>query len=210
MLRRFLLGIMVVSLASMAWAGVPDLNVSTASIPDGAAGSSVFVLPNAAGIGFDEAFAPGGVEVDATITLTLIDTQGDPIFLFPFEDLWLESSNGSLSYCAGGTAADQSTDANGETTWSNPVAGGVNNDLFTGTETVVVMVAGSPLSSIGPAILFNSADQNGDLVVNLSDISRFTAVLNGAYNFAGDFNNDGIVNLSDIVRMTAGIGTVCN
>lgn len=210
MLRRFLLGIMVVSLASLAWAGVPDLVVSTATSPAHPAGASVWALPNGLGVGFDEAFASGGAAVDATITLTLIDTNGDPIFLYPFEDLWLETSGGGLNYCPGGTVADASTDVNGQTTWTNPVLGGG----YSLGETTQVYVAGSPLAGGGLNITFNSADLNGDLTVNLSDISGFTQVLGGNYTnypkYAGDFNNDNVINLSDIVRMTAGIGTHCN
>jgi len=205
-----LLGIMVVSLASLAWAGVPDLNLSTATIPAGAAGASVFTLPNGGGVGFDAAFAAGAVVVDATITLTLIDTNGDPIFQYPFEDMWLETSADGLTYCANGTAADASTDINGITHWTNPVLGGG----YSIGETVNVYIAGSPLAGGGLNLTFNSADINGDLSVNLSDIAAFTQVLGGNYvnnpKYAGDFNNDNVINLSDIVRMTAGIGTHCN
>lgn len=210
MLRRFLLGIVVVSLASLAWAGVPDLTVSTATIPAGSAGASVWALPNGQGVGFDAAFAVGGGSVDATITLTLIDTNGDPIFLYPFEDLWLQTSGGGLVYCANGTAADASTDINGITHWTNPVLGGG----YSNGETVQVYVAGSPLAGGGLNITFNSADISGDLTVNLTDIAFFTQILGGNYTnnpkYAGDFNNDNVINLSDIVRMTAGIGTHCN
>ena len=206
MLRRFLLGILVVSLANLAWAGVPDLGLSTAVIPDGAAGASVFALPNGLGSSLDEAFADGGATVDATITLTLVDSNGDGIFLYPFQDLWLETSDNGLAYCNGGTDADASTDENGQTTWTNPVNGGGCSD----GELVEIYVAGSPLSGAGLDITFNSADLNGDLAVNLADIVTFTQVLNGDYDYCADFNNDGAINLADIVRMTGGIGAACN
>jgi hypothetical protein len=204
-----LLGILVVSLASLAWAGVPDLAASTATSPAHPAGASVWVLPDGHGVSFDEAFAAGGAYTDATITLTLIDTEGDPIFLYPFEDLWLQTSGGGLSYCPGGTAADGSTDINGQTTWTNPVNGGG----YSLGETVRVYVAGSPLAGGGLNITFNSADINGDLVVNTSDVVYFTQILNANYvnnpKYAGDFNNDNQITLSDVVRMTAGLGTHC-
>jgi hypothetical protein len=204
-----LLGIFVVSMASLAWAGVPDLNLSTATIDPAANGASVFNIPNGAGVGFDEAFL-GGAPVDATITVTLIDTQGDPIFLYPFEDLWLETSLGGLAYCSGGTAADASTDEMGMTTFSNPLAAGG----YTPGESTVVLVAGAPLAGGGLDITYNSPDINGDLTVNLSDIVAFTTLLGGDFGthplYAGDFNDDGTLNLSDIVRMTSGIGAACN
>jgi len=209
MLRRFLLGIMVVSLASLAWAGVPDLTLSTATSPAHPAGASVWVLPNGEGIPFDQAYDSSGNVTDATITLTLLDTNGDAIYLYPFEDLWLQTSGGGLVYCAGGTVADGSTDINGQTTWTIPLRAGGHTE----GETTQVYVAGSPLNGSGLNITYNSADLNGDLQVNLADITGFTQVLNGNYanypKYAGDFNNDDSINLSDAVRMTAGNGTHC-
>ncbi|MEZ4386502.1 MAG: hypothetical protein R3D98_02780 [Candidatus Krumholzibacteriia bacterium] len=199
-----MLGALVVSLASIAWAGVPDLNTSTASIDPAANGASVFNLPNGAGVALDQAFGVGGT-VDATITLTLIDTTGDPIFGYPFEDLWLETSLGGLTFCDGGTAADASTDIDGMTTWSNPLAAGGNS----AGETTRVIVAGAPLAGAGLSLTFNSADINGDLIVNLSDVATFTQAL-ATYTYDADFNNDGIINLSDVARFTQGIGTSCN
>jgi hypothetical protein len=203
-----LLGILVVSLASLAWAGVPDLVESTAAIAPEAVGASMFNTPNANGSPFTAAFGGGGF-VDATITLTLIDTEGLEIFLYPFEDLWLESSGGGLAFCSGGTVADASTDELGQTTWTNPLAAGG----YSPGETTVIMVAGAPLTT-QLDITYNSADINGDLVVNLPDIVAFTQLLGGDYNthpkYAGDFNNDDQINLPDIVRMTGGIGTSCN
>ena len=101
MLRRFLLGALVLSLASFAVAGVPDLNASTATFDPSAEGASIYVVPNGTGAAFTEAKAPGGATVDATITVTLIDTAGDPIFLYPFEDLYLQTSGGGLVACQG-------------------------------------------------------------------------------------------------------------
>ena len=208
MLRRFLLGILVVSLASLAWAGVPDLVESDAEIAAEAVGASMFNTPNANGSDFTQAFGAGGF-VDATITLTLIDTDGLAIFLYPFEDLWLETSAGGLKFCSGGTVADQSTDELGQTTWTNALAAGG----YSPGETTNIMVAGAPLTTTLD-IIYNSADINGDLVVNLPDIVAFTQLLGGDYSthplYAGDFNNDGQINLPDIVRMTGGIGTACN
>jgi hypothetical protein len=200
-----LLGALVLSVASLAWAGVPDLSASTAEIDAAAANASIYVLPNGAGSAFTEAFGSDGSSVDATITLTLVDTAGDPIFGYPFEDLWLETSADGLAFCEGGTAADVSTDINGQTTWTNPLAAGGN----TIGETTQVIVAGAPLAGAGLPLIYKSADMNGDLVVNLSDIVNFTPMLT-TYDAAGDFNNDGAVNLSDIVRFTPGLGTSCN
>ena len=205
MLRRFLLGIMVVSLASLAWAGVPDLTLSTASIDPAANGASVYVIPNGQGVGFDEAFL-GGNQVDATITLTLVDSDTNPIFGYPFEDLWLGTTADGLVACPGGTTADGSTDELGQTEWQNPLRAGGSS----AGEATLVYVAGTALAGGGIDLTYNSADLNGDLQVNLSDVVPFTQDLTGGTNpYRSDFNNDGVVNLSDIVRFTPAVGAIC-
>ena len=57
---------------------------------------------------------------------------------------------------------------------------------------------------------FNSADINGDLSVNLTDIVAFSQAMTGGYAYYADFNNDGSLNLSDIVRLAGGNGVSCN
>jgi hypothetical protein len=205
MLRRFLLGALVMSLASFAVAGVPDLNASTASIDASAIGASIYVVPNATGADFSAASAPGGATVDATITLTLVDTGGDPIFAYPLEDLWLETSGGSLVYCEGGTNADAATDIDGQTTFSDPLAAGGS----TFGETTRVMVAGAALAGAGLNLIFNSTDMNGDLLVNLTDVASFIPLL-GSTTYAGDYNYDGIVNLTDVAKLIQANGASCN
>jgi len=204
MLRRFLLGALVLSLASFAVAGVPDLNASTASIDASAEGASVYVVPNGTGAGFDEAYAPGGAIVDATISVTLIDTNGDFLFLYPVEDLWLETSGGGLVACEGGATADAATDINGETQFQNPMNAGGNSF----GEITQVMVAGAALGAT-VNLVYNSADINGDLLVNLSDVTAFTQMLS-EYSWDGDFNYDGLVNLADVTRFVQAIGVSCN
>lgn len=204
MLRRFLLGALVMSLASFAVAGVPDLNASTATIDASANGASVFVVPNGLGEPLTSAYLDGGDVVDATITLTLIDTAGDPIFLYPFEDLWVATSGGSLGFCSGGTNPDQSTDVNGQTTFTGPFAAGGN----TFGETAQVIVAGAALAGAGLDLVFNSPDFNGDLAVTISDIGTFTPLIGGTA-FEADFNRDGVVGISDIGRFVPAIGSGC-
>ncbi len=203
-LTGFLLGVLVVSMASMAWAGIPDLTLSSATA--GASGASVFCLPNGQGNSFDLAKDGSGNTVDATIHLTLLDSNGDPIALYPFEDLWLQTSANGLVACANGTAADASTDAAGLTQWQNPLFAGGNS----GGETVNVYVAGSPLNHPGMNILFNSADIDGSLTVNLGDVTLFADLYNNSPNaFDGDFYYDGVINLGDITLMAFGNGTMC-
>jgi hypothetical protein len=201
MVRRKLMGLLVCSLvlgmASLSWAGVPDLDMSNVAT---AAGSqvSVFSTPQGLGDSLDDCMAyPGILHVDATVTLTLLDQFGSPIFGYPYTDMWIESSSKSISVCAGGSTADRDTDINGVTVFTQPMfAGGSGAGL-------IIMINGQGLNRPPLDFKFNSPDISGDRVVNISDFSVFTADYNGTYNYRSDYSWDGILNLSDLVRFSA-------
>ncbi|MDD5719104.1 MAG: hypothetical protein PHQ53_05400 [Candidatus Krumholzibacteria bacterium] len=198
MFRRFLLGIMVVSLASLAWANVPDPDNSTAVTAS--PGAAMTVLPNAGGMAFTQARL-GGAVVDATITLTLLDESMNPVFGYPFDDIWLESSAGGLVYCTRGTTPDGSTDINGVTTWTTPLAAGGCTD----GEDIVVMVAGTQLTATID-LTFISADFSSNLIVNTLDVSPFSALFfSGSYEICADMDLNGSVNSLDIPIMAAAV-----
>lgn len=73
----------------------------------------------------------------------------------------------------------------------------------------VVISAGMNTSiSVPPVIL---GDMNNDNVINISDISQFTAAFGSAfgdsnYNPLADFNCDGIINISDVYTISSGYG----
>ena len=113
-----------------------------------------------------------GGEVDATITVTLLDAGGLPIFLYPFEDMWLETSMGGLVPCNGGTVADGSTDINGVATFSGALFAGGYSDR-TGGEKCQVIINGSALIGSDLDILFNSSDIDGNGLHDLADINLF-------------------------------------
>jgi len=189
---------------SLVSAEVIDLSQCTVVIPAGADGASVFVTPAATGVPFTSAFAVGGGTVDATVTASLITNFGNPVPGYPAEDMWIATTGGGLVLCSGAGQPDGATDVNGQAFWTAPVAGGGNS----AGEDLQVFIAGMPLSFSVP-LYFNSADLNGDLQVNLSDISVFTQAL-AAYSWAADFNNDTVVNLSDISRFVPAIGVNCD
>ena len=205
-LTGFLACIFVLSLATGALAGVPDPDESFAEVDPGAVGAAVWNLPNFQGNGFDAGGDGAGSVVDATITLHLRDINGDPVIGYPFEDLWLESSGGGLVACSNGTTADFSTDASGDTEWTNPMGAGGHSE----GETVNVLIAGTALNHPGLNVIFNSADISGDLAVNLTDVTLFStdyAAQTG--DFRSDFVYDGAINLSDVTLMARGNGTSC-
>lgn len=192
-------------LAGNALATIPDLSNSYYTFDPAAEGATVLVRPDGSGAFFDEARDPSGNQVDATITLYLIDESGIPIYLYPFEDLWLESAAGGLSLCPGGTVADHSTDQLGSTDWRNPLrAGGCSFG-----EGTYIMISGSPMNWLPPVpVDFVSPDITGDLVVNLPDIVAFSQAL-GSDDPCADFNRNGQVDLTDIVIMAQAIGVQC-
>jgi hypothetical protein len=212
MVLRKIMGLFVCTLilgvASFASAGVPDLGNSEATMPNFAGGSivSLFNLPNGGGKAFTEAQVPGGAIVDATIEVVIRDGNNNVIAGFPGEDLWLESFDGGMVACIGGTTADGDTDANGVTDWSNALNAGGSSEAL-----CYIMVSGDALTSVGSemALHFNSADMNADGVVNLTDVGRFSTAFNGGYDYAADFFFDGVIQLSDVGRLASGLGGSC-
>jgi len=198
---------LMVGAASIATAThIPNFSLSTYVRAYGGAETAVmFNTPNGGGSAFTGA-SIGGIIVDATITLTLLDGGMVPIPNFPFEDCWLESADGGLAACTGGSTADANTDASGVTTWVTPLQAGGYSEALT-----VVFVAGSALTSVaGVAISHNSADINGDGAVNLIDVPLFADdFYGGSYAFRSDFAFDGDVNLSDVVKFAQALGASC-
>jgi hypothetical protein len=195
-------------IATLSYAGIPDLSLSSAGT---AAGTevSVFTLPDGSGKALTNAKLEAGGEVDATITVTLLDATGAPIFLYPFEDMWLETNMGGLVPCNGGTVADGSTDINGVTTFSGSLFAGGYSDRVAG-EKCVVMVNGTALSGSDLDILFNSSDMDGSGAQGVQDTIIFVPLYTGGgYNYSIDFFFDGNINLSDLVLYAGGLNTSC-
>ena len=105
----------------------PDLWLSSATM-EYPGEASLFVRPDGQGKTFAEAYGMGGFEVDATITLELIDFYGDPFPNYPWEDIWLESGDDGLVTCSLGACPDGNTDVNGHTSWTTPIRGGGHSE----------------------------------------------------------------------------------
>jgi hypothetical protein len=194
-------------LASLAGAQVPDpeFSLASAAITEPV---SIYSLPDGTGWGLDEAMLMGGNRTDATIILTLLDGQGNPIFNYPAENSWLDLG-GNGNPCQTGSIADGNTDALGQTTFSGPLLAGGSGAGAT------VMVGTWPepeypvLFPQGDLFRFNSPDINGDHVVNLADVALFSADFFGNYNYRSDFFWDGVISLSDVALMAQGMGSFC-
>ncbi len=197
----FTIVVALVLSTAVAFAEIPDLDLSTASVAT--SGAVLFSRIDGNGDAFTMAHM-GGVEVDATITLNLHNYLDDPLVNYPAEDLWLETSAGGLMGCTP-LIADAPTDAAGQTMWQQPIpAGGCSIG-----ETVNVMVAGNPLNHAGMALEFVSGDLNSDFVVNLADLSVFATAYQGTYSACSDLFADGIMNLTDLSYFAASYGNVC-
>ena len=57
-----------------------------------------------------------------------------------------------------------------------------------------------------PFIRFNSPDMNGDLVINLVDVSLFAQVYLGGYSYSADFYWDGLLNMVDVAILAQHYG----
>ncbi len=169
---------------------------------------SVFTVPDGSGDPLSNCFLLGARRTDATISLQMVDDEGDPVPDIPAEDMWLETTEGGLVLCPDGSIADGPTDQDGRTTFSSPVCGGGASDP-TVDEVTAITVGGCTHYHPGRTILFNSPDLNGDLVVNLSDIILFARIYWGEYSYAADFYWDGQVNLSDLAMMIGTRGRTC-
>ena len=188
-----------------AYTGIPDPGNSEAWLGyEGPEIPTLLVVPDGTGSPFTEAQLPDGTRVDCTVYLRMLDSLNYPIANFPFEDLWLESADGGLVACTGGTNADQNTDMMGLTSWVQPLnAGGYSADLLH------VMVNGENVQNPGLPLHFNSPDINGNLMVDLVDISQFSSDFFGAYHFRSDLYRNGVIDLVDVMLLARGMGAEC-
>jgi hypothetical protein len=196
-------GVLVLGLSTVAWAGIPNVDNSTAVT---AAGQQVSVLicPFGDGGRLDAAQGCDGTTVNATITLTVLDINFDPVVGYPPEDLWIVAN--TICLCPDGSIADGPTDGAGQTTFTGALeAGGCSND----NSTNIFINPHGVLSQPGLPIWFNSPDMDCNLVVNLSDVVVFASIFFGGYDYCADFYCDGVINLSDVVVFTPHVGHSC-
>ena len=191
---------LILGLAGLAWAGVPDPGQSEVSTPGGA----VTITP----AGNGQSLADRGTPV----TVTIRDANGLAIAAYPAQDIWLDDAgSGDINLCQGGSLADDDTDVNGVTTISGLIAGGGYTQAGMSVYVSGVALTVAVDDETGSTILnidVNSPDLNGDREVSLSDISLFTSDLT-VPQFRSDFNHDGTVNLSDLSLFATWIGETC-
>jgi len=164
----------------------------------------IFNAVDGSGAAFNQAHLPDGTVVDATLTVTILDCMGNPVANYPADLLWLQPLGDDHIYCIAGGHPDFDTDENGITQWSQPLlAGGFSNE---GCE---FWVGGELVWDVHLDLNFISADISSDGSVDLWDVSIFSGILFGEYDFSADLHPDGVINLADVGKMVSGMGVVC-
>jgi len=185
---------------------LPDMDLSTAELAyQGPETLTLMITPDGTGGYFTTARTPGGVTADATITLHLRDTVGDPFAFFPREDIWIQSEDRDIAFCSiFGLWPESDTDWDGMTYWfQGPKGGGYHEGP------IVVYVISEPLSQPPLALSFNSPDIAGNGSVGLGDVALFAGDFFGGYHFRSDLHRDGVINLSDVIPLAMWMGRSC-
>ena len=192
MMRRLLWIVAGLSMVPAAWANVPD--PAQCIVESNADGWSMLVTPLGTGTPLTDVYVGDGTRGDATIHLWVLDSNGNPIYQYSWEDMWLEADG--VAFAADPFPPPRpnggSTDSFGYTYWDGVLfAGGCSQDG------VWVVLAGDRLPT--PVNLkINSCDINGDLVVDVLDVMFFMDMYGGA-DFCGDFNYNGFVTGLDLL-----------
>lgn len=186
--------------------GIPDLGFSTAWMEyEGSETVVLMVVPDGSGPTFWDAKTASGAPARANITLRLADGADDPIYLFPREDIWIQTEGNDLPFCGiFNPWPDNPTDREGICYWTLPPTGGGSS-----TRPIHVYINGLRLYQSGLDLAVNSPDIDGDLVVNITDVALFAGDFFGNYNFRSDLVPDGVVNLSDLTPLAAAISASC-
>jgi len=193
---------LILGLAGLAMAGVPDAGKSVAYTNGGVA----TITPGGA--------APSLASYNVVVTVTVRDGNNLPIPAFPAQDIWLDD-NGStdINLCQSGGTADAATDAAGFTTITGVLRGGGHTQGGCAVYVSGVAVEGPGGTPGVPKSLpvdINSPDITGDRIVELADITAFSGDLTPPSNaFRSDFTHNGIVDLPDISLFSGWIGDSC-
>ncbi len=175
---------------------------------------TVYTTPAGTGQPLGACSTGGGLLVDGTITIQLLDAD-QPVSGFPAEDIWLESGWTAVDpptpfapcpTC--GSCADGPTDVDGLTTFSRALAGGGTSIADQGPVLVICVNGDVPPQDPLPGYSIVSPDLDGDLTVGLADLIVFTRCY-GGHERQCDLNWDGNVNLPDLALFSAAYGEVC-
>lgn len=125
-----------------------------------------------------------------------------PIPGIPATDFWLWSDGMVLCGGSASSNADGPTDANGQTTMSGPVASG-------GSALAIHVIAMGILLGELPTLSIVSPDIDGNLQVDVTDLSMFALSYTGVYDPRADMDGNGLLDLLDLSLFAAHWQHVC-
>ena len=140
--------------------------------------------------------------MDATISVTLRGCAGNPVPGIPPQDFWIQAKTDPHLLCGGhlSSNADSTTNLNGQTTISVSIAAGgyLGDGVYAIAQGFMIQgtdgLCDNPLS-----LVLVSPDINGDLIVDLVDLSIFAQGWPPQpYDPRLDMNGDGLVDLVDL------------
>jgi hypothetical protein len=144
--------------------------------------------------------------IGATVTVTVLTCgDGQPIPLIPAEDFWIIQDVPLWSdlLCGGyrSSDADAPSDMNGQTTIRGTIAAGgyMPDAIYVVAQGYVIGLGCLPDVTLPLVVV--SPDINGDLVVDLVDLSSFAFAFSGggrAVDPRMDFNGDGQIDIVDL------------
>lgn len=200
----------------VASAGIVDPCASSAAlVPTGGATPGalglypLFICPQGDTDNYVDQVGGASSGVGYYIAVTVIDNTAQPIPNIPGSDFWAIDCDplNDVALCGGSasTGADSLTNAMGMTTIGGfgTTAGGGCADGYS------VVVQGFVIENPGTGcttdlclnIAWRSPDINGDLIVNLVDLSAFASGYPPqSYVNCSDFDNNGLVNLQDLSK----------
>lgn len=187
--------------------GIPNMYLSQAwfTVSPGTT-ATLLVVPDGSGPPLSQARLHNGSLIDRVLHLQAFDDLGTPVYQLEPDHWTLAWQDGGVHACGGTLQPDRTTGADGMTEWALPLrAGGYSRSL------VRVTWHGQPLlTNNGLVLQVNSPDLNGDLVVDLLDVTLFAQdYFADDYRFRSDLHADGDVNISDIVPMVQHLGARC-
>ena len=193
----------VIAAALLSWQMMPA-NVDTAnsgivdpcSSTADASGCCLYVCPQGDG--------PTLAACGSIIYIQAKDQTGTPIAGIPGADIWVDGCTGGLSLCggSGSSDADSATNDNGRTTMSGGIgAGGCDIGLIVSIQGVTVKDQATNCTTNKCLVYqLSSPDINGDLIVDIIDLSLFAAGYTSPpkpYTICLDFDCSGLVDIID-------------
>ena len=208
--RNLVTLILVLLVPAVVFGEVPDINncdISTRATVD----VSIMICPECDGNSFGAAFAFGGALTDATLEVYIRNNEGQPLDGIAADNIWIDADG--VTWCTAGNIADFDTGDPNETLLSGytefalpPCGGGCSENFTLGG----FLAPNTPFNeNLLPHIKFNSPDTNGDLIVDLIDLSAFAAAYFAPATYCFDFFWDGEMGLQDLALFSQHYTHLC-